>query len=385
MREENRRSPVYLDFQATTPVDERVLEAMLPFFGEAFGNPSSKHRSGQAAAAAVEGAREQVAELVGAYPQEIIFTSGATESNNLALCGAAWGVEGEGRWEIITSPTEHKAVLDPVEELQKQGFEVSFLPVDGCGVVDLEALSGLVGSETAVVSVMGANNEIGTLAPVEEIGAVTRERGVLFHCDGAQLVGKEPVDVEQAGIDLLSLSAHKMYGPKGVGALYVRRGVQGRLRPLLVGGGQERGLRSGTVNVPGVVGLGAAAELARQLMDEERAHLNVLRTSLWERLQADPGAVTLHGHPTRRLAGNLNVSFRGVDADNVIAALSDVAISSGSACTSSAPAPSHVLRAIGVGYEEAESAVRLGLGRQTTQEEVDYAAGRLAGVVTRLR
>lgn len=376
--------PIYLDNNATTMVDPRVLEAMLPFFQDCFGNAASSHHFfGATARNAVEAARGYIAELIGAHPQEIIFTSGATEANNLALKGAAEAQP--DKRHIISSPTEHPAVLECLKRFARIGYEITLLPVDGCGVVDLNALERSLRSDTLLVSVMAANNEIGTVAPIAEIGALTRASGVLFHCDAAQMAGKLPIDVEEMNIDLLSLSAHKMYGPKGVGALYVRRRPEARLEPILDGGGHERGLRSGTLNVPGCVGLGEAARIACLEMGEEARRLLELREQLLQRITSSLEEVYLNGHPIQRLPGNLNLCFRGVDADALMLVVSDVAVSSGSACSAASPAPSHVLLGIGLSYEEAQQSIRFGIGRFNTKEEIEYAAGRMVEGVRLLR
>jgi cysteine desulfurase len=383
-------APIYMDNNATTRVDPRVLEEMLPFFGEHYGNAASlQHALGRDAAQAVEEARERVARLIGAGRREIIFTSGATESNNLALKGtlscAGRAVAGAGA-RFITAVTEHRSVLDTARHLERDGVRVTYLPVDRLGQVRpeqvAEALNDL-GNRTALVSLMTGNNEIGTVHPVGEIGRLCRSRGVLFHTDAVQALGTVAMDVEEMGIDLLSLSAHKIYGPKGVGALYVRRRV--RLEPLFDGGGHERGLRSGTLNVPAIVGLGRACELCRVEREAEAARLVELRERLCRRIQSQLDGVTVNGHPTERLAGNLNLSFAWVRAELVLANLRDVALSSGSACTSANPEPSHVLRALGIDDELAQGSLRFGLGRFTTVEEVDRVASEVVRVVKRLR
>ncbi|MCL6544227.1 MAG: IscS subfamily cysteine desulfurase [Bryobacteraceae bacterium] len=380
------KTPVYLDHHATTPVDPRVLEAMLPFFTEKFGNASSRHHAfGWEAEHAVETARRQVAELIGASPQEIVFTSGATESNNLALKGAAARFAGRGG-HIVTAVTEHKAVLDACHWLQQSGFEVTYLPVDRDGLIDLELLRRSIRPDTILVSIMHANNEIGVLQPLAEIGRIARERGVLFHTDAAQSVGKVPIHVEQAHIDLLSLSAHKIYGPKGVGALYVRRkNPRVEIAPQIHGGGHERGLRSGTLNVPGIVGLGKACELCRLEMSEEAERVGRLRDRLKQLLEQGLEDLHINGSMKSRLPNNLNVSFAHVLADSLLMALRDVAVSSGSACSSATQAPSHVLQALGLEPDLARSSIRFGLGRFTTEEEIEFAAARVIETVKRLR
>ncbi len=369
------RQPIYLDHHATTPVDPRVLEAMLPWFGPKFGNAASRtHRFGWEAEKAVELARRRIAELAGAEPREIVFTSGATESNNLAIKGA-------GARHIVTVSTEHKAVLDPVKRL---GCPAAILSPQRDGRIDPDALRAAIRPETGLVSVMAANNEIGTLQPLAEIGAICRERGVLFHCDAAQAFGRIPLDVEAAGIDLLSVSAHKMYGPKGVGALYVRR-RRVRLSPLIDGGGHEFGMRSGTLNVPGIVGFGEACGIAAAGMESEAVRIGALRDRLLRGLEASIGGIRVNGSMEHRLPGNLNVSFSGIDAEALLMSMPELALSTGSACSSAAVEPSHVLRAIGLSEELARSAVRFGLGRFNTEEEIEYAAGRICEAVARLR
>ncbi|HZT83538.1 MAG TPA: IscS subfamily cysteine desulfurase [Gemmataceae bacterium] len=378
--------PIYLDNHATTRCDPRVVEAMLPFFTERYGNAASLHTFGQQAKDAAGAAREQVAALIGASPREVVFTSGATESNNLALKGAAALLRGKGD-HLITVATEHKAVLDPCRRLERDGFRVTYLPVDRHGRVTPEQVAGAITDRTLLVSVMAANNEVGTVQPVGEIGRLCKERGVLFHTDAAQAAGKLPLDVEEMGVDLLSVSAHKLYGPKGVGALYVRTSSpRVRLEPLFDGGGHERGLRSGTLPVPLVVGFGAACELARREMAAEADRLQRLRDRLYRRITEQLDEVTLNGHPTDRLPGNLNLSFAGVEGSALLMALSrTVAVSSGSACTSASVEPSYVLRALGVPDDLAHSSIRFGLGRFTTEEEVDFAAAEVVRVVRHLR
>jgi cysteine desulfurase len=378
--------PVYLDYHATTPVDPRVLEAMLPFFTERFGNPHSRqHAWGWDAEKAVDTAREQVAALINASPSEIIFTGGATESNNLALKGMVPRLRDRGS-RIVTAATEHKSVLDTCKALGRQGFDVHVVGVQPDGLIDLEALSTAVTTETLLVSVMAANNEIGTLQPLGEIAATAHECGALLHTDAAQAAGKIPIDVRAMGIDLLSLTGHKIYGPKGCGALFVAK-RRPKLLPLaqLDGGGQESGVRSGTLNVPGIVGLGAAAEIARTEMAEESARLSALRDRLLDRLRSALDGVRVNGTMARRLPHNLHVSFSGVEGERLLMALGDLAVSTGSACSSGSQAPSHVLQAIGAVGEEAGASIRFGLGRMTTAEDVDFAAERVITVVTALR
>lgn len=378
-------TPIYMDNQATTPVDPRVLDEMMPYFKADFGNAASRtHSFGWAAETAVDRAREQIADLIHADARDIVFTSGATESDNLAIKGVA-SVCGEKGGHIITQATEHHAVLDSCKALERRGFDVSVLPVDRYGRVDSEAVSDEIGDNTLLVSIMAANNEIGTVQPLVEIGAICRERNILFHCDAAQAVGKLPIDVQALGIDLLSISAHKLYGPKGVGALYVRGRPRVRLVAEIDGGGHERGMRSGTLNVPGIVGLGAACELAGAEMASEGARLRGLRERLKTRVFDGLDDVFLNGHPTERLDGNLNLSFEGVDGESLMVGLNEIALSSGSACTSAALEPSYVLRALGVSNRLAESSIRFGIGRFNVEAEIDHVAGRVIGEVERLR
>ena len=390
------RMPVYLDYQATTPTDPRVVQAMLPYFSEWFGNPHSRsHGFGLAAEDAVERARRQVAGLIGAEPREIVFTSGATEANNLAIKGAArfaathYGAEaGAGRHRsrrIVTAVTEHKCVIESCRSLADEGFEVTWLPVEPSGLLDLDRLAAALDETALLVSIMAVNNEIGVVQPLAEIGRLARARGVLFHTDAAQAAGKIPLDVTAMNIDLASLSAHKLYGPKGIGALYVRRRPRVRLAPLFSGGGQERGLRSGTLPTPLVVGFGEACRLAGEEMAEESARLARLRDRLRQGLAARLTRVYLNGDPERRIAGNLNLAFEGVDGEALIAALDDVAVSSGSACTSASVEPSYVIRALGRDRALAEASIRIGIGRFTTPAEIDYAVGRIASEVERIR
>lgn len=374
-----RRPPVYLDHHATTPLDPRVLDAMLPFLREHFGNAASvTHAFGRRAAAAVDDARERIAAALGAQPREIVFTSGATESNNLAIQGSA-RLRPAHRDQLVTVETEHPSVLDVCEALGREGVRTTLLGVDRAGLVDAAAVAEAVGERTALVSVMAANNEIGVLQPVREIAAVCRGRGVPFHSDAAQAVGKVPLDVDDLGVDLLSVSGHKIYGPKGVGVLFVRRRrPRARLVPILHGGGHEGGLRSGTLPVALIVGMARALELCLDELDEEAERQRRLRDELWARLQEGCPGVTRNGHPERRLPGNLSVTFDGVDADRLLLALHDVAISSGSACSTASPRPSHVLLALGLSERQARASVRIGLGRGTTQGDVEHAAARLA-------
>jgi cysteine desulfurase len=378
---------VYLDHHATTPVDGRVLDAMLPYFRERFGNPASRnHRWGWEAEEGVEAARAEVAELIGAKPREIVFTSGATESNNLALCGVADFYRERGD-HIVTAPTEHKAVLDCCKMLERSGrARVTYVPVDRLGRVDPDDVAAALTDRTILVSVMHANNEIGTLQPLREIAALARARGALFHTDATQGVGTLALDVEDLGVDLLSLSAHKIYGPKGCGALYVRaRGPRVRLNPLLHGGGHERGMRSGTLNVPGIVGMGAACAIAGLQRDVDAGRIAALRERLWQALAGELEDIQLNGHPELRLAGNLNVSFRFVEGESLLMALEGIAVSSGSACTTASLEPSHVLKALGIPDGLAQSSIRFGIGRGNTTDEIDYVADRVIAEVRRLR
>lgn len=372
--------PIYLDHHATTPVDPRVLEVMLPFFSEEFGNAASViHAFGRRAAAAVDDARERIAAVLGAEPREIVFTSGATEANNLALKGSA-RLRRQHRDHLVAVVTEHPAVLDVCDALEAEGFRVTRLPVSSDGLVDPAAVGEAITDRTAVVSVMLANNEIGVLQPVAEIAERCRDRGVPLHTDAAQAVGKVPVDVDVLGVGLLSLSAHKFYGPKGVGALFVRqRRPRVRLTPVQHGGGHEGGLRSGTLPVPLIVGMARALELSAGELEGESKRLRELRDRMWRLLcEALPGRVTRNGAEEPRLPGNLSVTLAGVDADRLLLALHDVAISSGSACSTANPAPSHVLLALGLSEAQAKSSIRVGLGRHTSQEEVDRAVARIA-------
>jgi cysteine desulfurase len=380
------KTPIYMDYHATTPVDPRVLEAMLPFFTTHFGNAASRtHRFGQRALEAVESARAQVAGIIGAEPREIIFTSGATESNNLAIAGAAEAYSSKGK-HIITSAIEHKAVLDVCRSLETRGFSTTIVPVGKSGIVNPRQISDAITSETILVSVMHANNEIGTIQPIAEIGELARAAGVIFHSDAAQSVGKIPVSVREMNVALLSVSAHKLYGPKGVGALYVsRRDPMVRLREQIHGGGHERGLRSGTLNVPAIVGFGIACKIASDEMQQEALRVTALRDRLWQKISQNLEGVHLNGTMEQRLPGNLNVSFERVEGESLIMSLQDIAVSSGSACTSASQEPSHVLRAIGVSNEMSHGSIRFGLGRFTTDDEVDYVAQRIIDSVTRLR
>ena len=382
------RQPIYMDYHATTPVDPVVLEAMLLFFKGNFGNAASRNHSfGWDAESAVEAAREQVATLIGASAKEITFTAGASESNNLAIKGVLEFHRDKGN-HLVTCATEHRSVIDTCRSLERKGVaRLTVLPVDQYGRVDPAAVEAALTPQTLLVSVMLANNEIGTIHPLAEIGRIAKRRGVLLHSDATQGVGKIPVDVDAMGIDLLSLSAHKICGPKGVGALYLRsKNPRVRIAPLVEGGGQERGLRSGTLNVPGIVGLGKACEVAGAVMDEEGKRLATLRDRLQRELTAELDHVTLNGHPTERLPGNLNLSFGYVEAESLLMALNrEIALSTGSACSSATLEPSYVLKALGQGDEIAHSSIRFGLGRFTTTEEVDTVAKRVIAEVRRLR
>jgi len=378
--------PVYMDNHATTQVDPRVLEAMLPYFTEKYGNAASRnHEFGWKAEEAVENARGQVARLINASPKEIIFTSGATESDNLALKGVAELHRAKGN-HIITQVTEHKAVLDVCKRLESNGCEITYLSVAKDGLINLDDLRRAITPKTILISIMYANNEIGVVQPIAEIGKIAKQAGVLFHTDAVQAIGKIPVDVERDGIDLLSISAHKLYGPKGAGALYVRRkNPRVQLAPMIDGGGHERGLRSGTLNVPGIVGLGKACEIAAKEMAEEAARLAALRDKLKDSILSRLDGATINGSMDHRLPGNLNLSFAGVEGDALLMGINDVAVSSGSACTSATLEPSHVLSALGVPEELAHSSIRFGLGRFNTAEDVDYVAARVVETVRRLR
>jgi cysteine desulfurase len=377
---------IYLDYHATTPVDPRVLEAMLPFFTERFGNPHSKqHAFGWDARDATDRARAQVAALINASAGEITFTSGATESSNLALKGAVGALRSRGH-HLITVATEHKSVLDVCLQFRRQGLDVTVLGVDAGGLVDLDALRAAMTPQTILVSVMAANNEIGTIQPLAEIGAIAHEHGALLHTDAAQAAGKIPIDVRAMNIDLLSLTAHKFYGPKGCGALFVRR-TRPRLAlvPQVAGGGQENGLRSGTLNVPGIVGLGQAAEICRLEMAAEGSRLGALRDRLLAGLRGRVEDVRVNGSLECRLPNNLHVSFDGVEGEALLMALGDLAVSTGSACSSGSQAPSHVLEAIGATSERAGASIRFGLGRTTTAGDIDFAIDRVSTVVSSLR
>jgi len=378
--------PVYLDYQATTPCDPRVVEAMLPYFTEKFGNPGSlTHAYGREAAAAVEQARCQLAELIGAEPREIVFTSGATESNNTAVKGAAHFHRQFGKDHIVTLATEHKCVLESARALAEEGFRVTYVPVGRDGLVDLDRLEAAISDQTSVVSVMAAHNEIGVIQPLKEISALAHAKGALFHSDAAQAVGKMPFDVEEIGLDLASISGHKIYGPKGVGALYLRRRPRARITPLIDGGGQERAMRSGTLPVPLIVGLGRAAAIAQSEMEGETRRLLALRARLLNGLKSRFPALVLNGHAEKRLPGNLNLSFPGIKALDLIASCPGLALSTGSACTAAEVEPSYVLKALGLGEDIAGSSLRIGIGRFTTATEIDFAVEAVAAALNRLR
>jgi cysteine desulfurase len=378
--------PIYMDNHATSPMDPRVLEAMLPFFTAKFGNAASRNHSfGWEAEQAVETAREQIAKLIGATAKEIIFTSGATESNNLAIKGIAEMYRERGN-HIITQVTEHKAVLDTCKRLEKYGYRVTYLPVKADGLIDLEDLKRAIDDKTILVSIMAANNEIGVLQPIREIGKICHEKNVIFHTDAVQAVGKVPVNVIADNIDVLSLTAHKIYGPKGVGALYVRRrNPRVQIAAQIDGGGHERGMRSGTLNVPGIVGLGKACEIANAEMENEAAYLRGLRDRLNDKLQSELDYIHVNGSMEHRLPGNLNVSFVYVEGESLLMGINDVAVSSGSACTSATLEPSYVLKALGLGDDVAHSSIRFGLGRFNTKAEVDYVAAKVIDIVKKLR
>ncbi len=379
--------PIYMDNHATTPMDRRVLDAMTPYFCEKFGNAASRNHSfGWEAEEGVDKGRHQVAALINAKPKEIIFTSGATESDNLAIKGVVEFYKDRGN-HVITCVTEHKAVLDSCKALERAGkASVTYLRVDKYGMLDPDEVRKAITDKTVLISVMYANNEIGTIHPIAAIGKLAKEKGILFHCDATQGVGKVPVNVEACGIDLLSLSAHKIYGPKGIGALYVRsKAPRVRLTPMMDGGGHERGMRSGTLNVPGIVGLGAACEIAGKEMAEETARVSDLRNKLHAGICERLDEVYLNGHPTERLSGNLNISFAYVEGESLLMGISDIAVSSGSACTSATLEPSYVIRALGTSEELAHSSIRFGLGRFNTEEEVDFVADRVVKEVKRLR
>lgn len=388
MTEQNTpfRRPIYMDHHATTPVDPRVLEAMLPYFTEYFGNAASiDHEYGNEALRAVENARQQIAQLINARHDEIIFTSGATEADNLAILGVAEQYSDKDK-HIITCVTEHQAVLDPCLYLESKGWQITRLPVDHYGLVDPDAVRRAITPQTVLISIMAANNEIGTIAPVAEIGKIARQHGILFHTDATQAVGHIPIDVEEMSIDMLSMSAHKFYGPKGIGALYVRkRHPRVKLVSQMHGGGHERGMRSGTLNVPGIVGMGKAAEIARLAMESEAQRLRGLRDQLWEGLQANIEGVQLNGHPTQRLPHNLSVYIPGVESRALVVQIKhEVALSTGSACTTAKVEPSHVILALGYGEERAHSSIRFGLGRENIINHIDAVISYLNQAVSTL-
>jgi cysteine desulfurase len=381
------KTPIYMDNHATTRLDQRVLDAMLPYFTEKFGNAASRNHSfGWEAEEAVDRSRNQIAALIGAKSKEIIFTSGATESDNLAIKGVVEFYKDKGN-HVITCVTEHKAVLDSCRALERAGkATVTYLPVDKYGMVDPDAVRRAITDKTVLITIMWANNEIGTIHPIAEIGKIAKEKGIVFHCDAVQAIGKVPVDVEKAGIDLASITAHKIYGPKGIGALWVRsKGPRVRISPQMDGGGHERGMRSGTLNVPGIVGLGAACEIAGKEMPDEAARLIQLRSQLQAGLFERLDEIYVNGHPTERLPGNLNVSFAYVEGESLLMGINDIAVSSGSACTSATLEPSYVIRALGIDDELAHSSIRFGLGRFNTTEEVDYVTEKVSKEVKRLR
>ncbi len=378
--------PIYMDSHATTRTDPRVLEAMLPYFTEYFGNAASRNHSfGWEAEQATEKSRKQIADLIGATPKEIVFTSGATESNNLALKGIAEMYAERGN-HIITQVTEHKAILDTCKHLEKEGVRVTYLPVQTNGLIDLDQLRDAITDKTILISIMYANNEIGVVQPMKEIGKIAKEKGILFHSDAVQAIGKIPVNVAEDGIDVMSLTAHKLYGPKGVGALYVRRrNPRVQITAQMDGGGHERGMRSGTLNVPGIVGLGAACEICKRDMPEESKRLSFLRDKLKDKLMGSLDEVYINGTMDHHLPHNLNISFAYVEGESLLMGINDIAVSSGSACTSATLEPSYVLKALGAGDDLAHSSIRFGLSRFNTEEEVDYVADKVIDVVKKLR
>ncbi|HYK35247.1 IscS subfamily cysteine desulfurase [Alloacidobacterium sp.] len=378
--------PIYMDNHATSPLDPRVLEAMMPYFTAKFGNAASRNHSfGWEAEQAVETAREQIAKLIGATAKEIIFTSGATESDNLAIKGIAEMYRERGN-HIITQVTEHKAVLDTCKRLEKHGYRVTYLPVKADGLIDLEDLKRAIDDKTILVTIMAANNEIGVLEPIREIGKICHEKGIIFHTDAVQIVGKAPFNVIEDNVDVASISGHKIYGPKGVGALYVRRrNPRVQISAQIDGGGHERGMRSGTLNVPGIVGLGKACEIARAEMEGEAAYLRGLRDRLQNKLESELDYIHVNGSMEHRLPGNLNMSFVYVEGESLLMGINDVAVSSGSACTSATLEPSYVLKALGLGDDVAHSSIRFGLGRFNTEAEVDYVSDKVIDIVQKLR
>jgi cysteine desulfurase len=379
------RFPIYLDNQATTPMDPRVMEKMTPYFMEKFGNPHSRsHAYGWETESAIEIAREEVAKLINANPKEIVFTSGATESNNIAIKGVA-EFYGQKKKHIITAQTEHKCVLESCRHLEQNGFEITYLPVGENGLIDLNELKAALREDTLIVSIMMVNNEIGVVQPVKEIAALCRENGTFFHTDAAQSFGKIPIDIDEMNIDMMSISGHKIYGPKGIGALYVRRRPRVRIKSILSGGGQERGFRSGTLPTPLVVGLGEAARIAGEEMEKDTAHVKELSDYFMKEVLDNVPDVFLNGDREQRIPGNLNISFAYIEGESMIMALKDLAVSSGSACTSASLEPSYVLRAIGVGEDLAHTSIRFGFGRFTTKEEVDYAVDLIKNSIAKLR
>jgi len=381
---EKKLEAIYLDHSATTPVDKRVIKEMLPFFDEKYGNPSSIHLFGREVKTAIEEAREKIAEVINAEPSEIFFTSGGTESDNLAITGTALSMKEKGD-HIITSTAEHHAVLDTARFLQKNGFKVTYVPVNKYGIVELEDIKEALTPRTILISIMHINNEVGSINPISEIGEFARENNVLFHTDAVQSFGKEPIDVKKDNIDLLSLSSHKIYGPKGAGALYIKRGVSPE--KIIHGGSQEGNRRGGTENVPGIIGLRKAAEICLEEMENERKYLNKLRDYFWEKLQENIPDIYLNGHPKIRLPGILNVSFPGTDSETVLISLDlkGIAASGGSACTSGSIEPSHVLKAMGVSPEIAQSAIRFSLGRENNKEQIDYTVKNLKEIIDYIR
>ena len=376
---------IYLDNQATTPLDPKVFSAMEPWFTEKFGNASSRNNTyGWEAEEAVEIARESVAATIGALPKEIIFTSGATEANNIALQGAAKSYQDQGR-HIITVKTEHKAVMDVCQQLSKDGFDITYLTVDKDGILDLNKFEDVIRDDTILASVMHVNNEIGVIKPIKELGAICKNKGIIFHVDAAQSVGKLPINVDDMGIDLLSISAHKFYGPKGVGALYVRqKNPRVQLQPIMFGGGHERGIRSGTLPVPNIVGLGKACDMAADVMIEENLRISQLRDALLQGIRAENPNASINGSMEHRVVGNLNMSFPGANNEAIIAAVPDIAISGGSACTTSTIEPSHVLLALGMSKEEAYSSLRFGIGRFNTEQDIQIAVKSINGCMKKL-
>ncbi|MCC8467180.1 MAG: IscS subfamily cysteine desulfurase [Rickettsia endosymbiont of Eriopis connexa] len=381
----NLTLPIYMDYQATTPLDPSVMDEMLPYFTTKFGNPHSRsHSFGWEAENAVEEARSRVARLIGANTKEIIFTSGATESNNLAIKGIA-KFYGNKKNHIITIVSEHKCVLDVCRHLEQEGIKITYLPIKPNGIIDLETLKNTITDQTMLVSVMAVNNEIGVVQPLKEIGKICRERGVFFHSDIAQGFGKIPIDVNEFNIDLASISGHKIYGPKGIGALYVRKKPRVRITPLINGGGQERGMRSGTLPTPLIVGLGMAAEIAYNEMEKDAKHVSHLFDRFLNNIHSRISEVYLNGDKDQRYKGNLNLSFAGVEGESIILAIKDLAVSSGSACTSASLEPSYVLRSMGIGEELAHTSIRFGIGRFTTEQEIDYAVDLICSKIDKLR